>query len=96
MFMAIRNSLFEFEDFTKDFNDLIEQKNSLLEIDFATIVRVKGAEDVRAELLSVTLREELLVDLDELSLGQFTARAVHNEALVPDLDLLLGELCILG
>lgn len=67
----------------------------ILEIDLATIVGVERAKDVWAELLSVALRKQLLVDFDEFGLGEFARRTVDDEARVPDFYLLLGELGVL-
>ena len=55
------------------------------------IVLVKHPEDKRGELCRVSVGEELGVDLDEALLGEEAVGAVLEEALVPLLDLLLGD-----
>lgn len=48
----------------------------LLEVDFSTVIRVKGSENVFAELVSVALREETRIDLKEFVSRQLTIRTV--------------------
>ena len=54
----------------------IDRQQELLEVDLARVVRVERPEDVLAELLSVALRKERRVDLEELLPGQLTVWTV--------------------
>lgn len=58
-------------------------------------VGVESAKDVLGELGSVSVWKEVPVNLLELLHGQVPAGAVPQEALVPLLDLVLGEVCAL-
>jgi len=55
-----------------------ESANELLEVNGAVLVDVKDIEHIVSEARWVTKREELLVNLLELVLGQVARRAVYN------------------
>ena len=67
----------------------VDGEQELFEIYEPIFVRVKGAEDVVAELLCVAAREEQLVHVNELGRGQPAIGAVLLEALIPLLDCVL-------
>ena len=67
---------------------------SLLEVDLAAVVRVEGAEHVRAELVGVALREETGVDLEELGAGQLAVWTVFLYIVYIHVDILHYTLSI--
>jgi hypothetical protein len=54
----------------------VDGEKELLEVDLAAVVRVKGPEDVLAELGGVALGKETGIDFEELGSGQLAVRAV--------------------
>ena len=62
-----------------------------MEVDGAVAVGVKGVEDMFSELGGISVGEEVGLDL-EIVHGQVASGTVIEEALVPLLKLMVGEL----
>lgn len=54
----------------------VDRLEKLLEVDFSAVIRVKGSENVFAELVGVALREETRIDLKEFVPRQLTVWTV--------------------
>ena len=62
-------------------------KKKLSEVDVAVAIRVKGPEDVVAEVPSIPTWEALAVDLDKGCRAEFSVGAIRDETLVPFLEI---------
>jgi len=72
-----------------------EGADELFKVDRAVLVFVEYVEDIVGKVIGLAKGEELLVDFAELGLVELAGGAVLAEALVPLLELLLVEVCVL-